>query len=321
MTLKYKIKTVIIGLGNIGLSYDLNNNMILSHSKSVHKSKNFEIVAAVDKDKKKTNNFIKKYKKPAFLNIKSLVEQKIKFDFVIISTNTSDHFNSIKQLLNLNFKYCLLEKPGGDDFKQFKKILKIVKRKKIKILINYFRNYLHDYNNLKNNISNDNICYFFYNRGYINNCSHMLSLCLNYFGDPKNIKIIANYKSKKTKKDPSFSIQFKNSVVNFFNIGLKNCEQNKFLLFDANNMIESKDSLNSFVSYFKRKSSFSSSNYDYNEKKKTQIIKFDKNLQLNALNYIYKIFKSNKSYKHYYDLNYKTFKLLDIIKKKYEKNN
>ena len=35
-----------------GLGYDLNNNMILSHSKSVYKSKYFEIVAAVDKDKK-----------------------------------------------------------------------------------------------------------------------------------------------------------------------------------------------------------------------------------------------------------------------------
>ena len=149
----------------------------------------------------------------------------------------------------------------------------------------------------------------------------MLSFCLNYFGNFKKIKIIENSKSKKNKKNPSFSIQFKKSLVNFFYIGLKNCEQNKFLMFNANNMIESKDSLNSFISYSKRKSTYSNNNYDFNERKTNQVIKFDKNPQLNALNYIYKIFKSNKSYKYYYDLNYKTFKLLDIIKKQYEKNN
>ena len=186
-------------------------------------------------------------------------------------------------------------------------------------MINYFRNYLHEYNYLKKNISKDNFCYFFYNRGYLNNCSHMLSLCLNYFGNFKKIKIIENLKLKKSKKDPSFSIQFKNSLVYFFNIDLKNCEQNKFLLFNANKMIESKDSLNSFISYSKTKSNYSNKNYDFNENKINQIIKFDKNIQLNALNYIYKIFKSNKSYKYYYDLNYKTFKLLDIIKKNMKK--
>ena len=69
MLSKSKIKTIVIGLGNIGLDYDLNNNnSILSHSKSVLKSKHFELVAAIEKNKKKRDIFKKKYKKQTFEN-------------------------------------------------------------------------------------------------------------------------------------------------------------------------------------------------------------------------------------------------------------
>jgi len=322
MLSKYKIKTVIIGLGNIGLNYDLDkNNTILSHCKSVSRSKYFEIVAAVDKDQKKRDRFKKLYKKETFSNTNELIKKKINFDLVIISTNTSSHLDVIKSLNNTNYKFCLLEKPGGVDFKQFKEILKIIKNKKIKILVNYFRNYLKDYENLKKNFKKNSICYFFYSRGLTNNCSHLLSFCLKNFGKFKYLKIIKIPNSKYIKKDPSFFVKFEYGNIYFFNIGLRNCGQNKLLSFNSNKMIVSKESFNSFFSNPAKESNFIKGTYDYDEKYSQNILKVNNNAQLNVLDYIYKIFKSKKLYQYYYKLNYKTYELIDRIKRKNEKNN
>ena len=162
MLSKSKIKTIVIGLGNIGLDYDLNNNnSILSHSKSVLKSKHFELVAAIEKNKKKRDIFKKKYKKQTFEKLGSFLKKKIKFDLAIISTNTDDHFKTVKKLDKYDYKYCLLEKPGGKNFNEHKKIIKILKNKKVKLIINYFRNYLNPYEKLKKSLNKKNVCYFF----------------------------------------------------------------------------------------------------------------------------------------------------------------
>ena len=322
MLSKFNIKTVIIGLGNVGLNYDLNkNNTILSHCKSVSRSKYFEIVAAIDKDKKKKDKFKKLFNKKTFSNTNELIKNKINFDLAIVSTNTSGHLDVIKSLNNTNYKFCLLEKPGGVDFKQFKGILKIVKNKKIKILVNYFRNYLKDYEILKKNFKKNSTSYFFYSRGLINNCSHLLSFCFKNFGNFNYFKILKISDLKYNKKDPSFFVKFKYGNIFFFNIGLKNCGQNKLLSFNSNKMIESKDSFNSFFVNPAKKSNLIKGTYDFNEKYSQNILKINNNIQLNALEYMYKIFKSKKLYKHYYKLNFKTYELIDKIKKRNEKNN
>tara|TARA_Y100001970_G_scaffold292838_1_gene436085 strand:- start:1707 stop:2663 length:957 start_codon:yes stop_codon:yes gene_type:complete len=318
MLSKSKIKTIVIGLGNIGLDYDLNNNnSILSHSKSVLKSKHFELVAAIEKNKKKRDIFKKKYKKQTFEKLGSFLKKKIKFDLAIISTNTADHFKTVKKLDKYDYKYCLLEKPGGKNFNEHKKIIKILKNKKVKLIINYFRNYLNPYQKLKKSLNKKNVCYFFYNRGLINNCSHLISFCIKNFGNEKNIKII-----NKDKENPSFRIKFKNADAFFFNIGIKNCGQNKLLLFNSDRYIESKESFNSFVSIPATSSDLIKNTFDYNEKKSQIILNNDNKAQLHVLDYLYKIRNSDKKFNYYNKLNYNTYKLLDKIRRiNNEKNN
>lgn len=47
-----KIKTIISGLGNIGLLYDYNSNKVITHSKNIHVNNNFILCGGVDKKKK-----------------------------------------------------------------------------------------------------------------------------------------------------------------------------------------------------------------------------------------------------------------------------
>ena len=56
-----KIKTIIFGLGNIGLLQDINKkHEIYSHSKSVSISKKFDLVGAIDISKKNRQVFFEK---------------------------------------------------------------------------------------------------------------------------------------------------------------------------------------------------------------------------------------------------------------------
>lgn len=318
MSSKSKIKTIVIGLGNIGLNYDLNSKKsVLTHSKSVSMSKYFELVAAIEKNKKKRDIFTKSFKKKAFSKLEQLPKNNIKFDLAIISTNTSDHLRTIKKLSLFDYKFCLLEKPGGRNFDEYKKIVNILKKKKVKLVINYFRNYLNSYNKLKKIFHKDNICYFFYSRGLINNCSHLISFCIKNFGNGGNIKIL-----KKDKSNPSFFIKFRNTDAYFLSTGLKNCGQNKLLHFNSKRVVESHESFNSFKTIPAFPSDLIKNTFDYNEKKSKKIINIDNKAQLNALNFLQKVFNSSKKLKYYNNINYKTHKMLNIIKiKNNEKNN
>ena len=82
-------KIALIGLGNIGLMYDLerSNSYILTYAKAIHKLKNIKFVGAVDIDKKKRSLFEKKYKITAFKSLSELFLNSLP-DILIISTPT-----------------------------------------------------------------------------------------------------------------------------------------------------------------------------------------------------------------------------------------
>ena len=57
-----KKKSILIGLGNIGLNYDLSSQSIITHAKSLLKNKKIEFVCGIDKSKKQRQIFKKKYR-------------------------------------------------------------------------------------------------------------------------------------------------------------------------------------------------------------------------------------------------------------------
>ena len=72
---KKVLNTVLIGLGKIGLEYDLEKKSTLlcrTHAKAISTHKNFNLVAAIDKVKKK-----EKYLKGFIINLYLQKYQKI----------------------------------------------------------------------------------------------------------------------------------------------------------------------------------------------------------------------------------------------------
>jgi hypothetical protein len=67
-----KIKTLVVGLGNIGMMYNFKKKKSFSnHCSAVTNNLNFDLIGAVETKSFKRNLFKKKFKLPCFANLSS----------------------------------------------------------------------------------------------------------------------------------------------------------------------------------------------------------------------------------------------------------
>ena len=200
------INAVIIGLGNIGYKYDLYNDCIISHFKSVKLSKKISLKLIIDPKKPKLSsneNYIK--------DIKS-IEQYDNLDLAIISTPTLTHYKILKFLLiKTEIKYFIIEKPFCNNYRQALEIKSLAQKKRKRLLINYMRNFdkstLQINNIIKHTKKNYFYGYCFFNGKIENSVSHVLSLLIEILG---NYTKIVSYQ-----KNQIFKIYFKKSFILF----------------------------------------------------------------------------------------------------------
>ena len=209
---KKKLNCIIVGLGSIGMMYDyhLRGKSILTHSTSILKSRNFNLICAIDTDRNKRTLFEKKFKLKTYDNIDKIDEKEI--DLLILSSPYETHFSLMKMILKkLKVKVILCEKPFTDNLKNAKKIKSSIGNKKVKIFINYSRiSDTASYSIRKEILNKKNIFgKVFYSKSLLNNCSHFINLFNFFFGIPKEIRIIS-------KKKNIFRLRYKNAIVDFY---------------------------------------------------------------------------------------------------------
>ena len=215
----YKPSVIIIGLGNIGMAYDLDSKKILTHAKSFEKSKNFKLIGGVDFKKKLRISFEENYKCKTFKKIKDAMNE-LNPDRVVISTSSSEHFKNIKEVFKYRTpKVIVCEKPLALNLRDSEKIVEICKRNSSFLYVNYFRRvepgFLKIFSLLKNNkIKTPFQGCCFYSKGIYNTASHFINILEFYFGRVKKIDII---KRNKTLSDPypDFKLQFKDGDIIF----------------------------------------------------------------------------------------------------------
>lgn len=310
MLFSKKINSAIIGLGNIGLLYDYNNNKILTHAKSISKNKNLSLVAGFDQSKKKRKFFEKKYKIKSYSSFNQYKEfDKIKL--LVISSSTDSHLNVVNKIPKKNnIKYIILEKPGGKNYKELLQIINFCKKRKILLSINYIREFLKDFNKFKKIIKKIKTkkIIFWYSKGMLNNGSHLINFILSIYGWPKKIETLNKYNAYSKEIDYDFRISYKTTEIYFFCTPIKNISHNEIFIKSKNFLIFSK---NDFNTVFKKKNN--------SIKKKEIVAKCTNKLQLNVLEQKIFNFKKNKKFiERNLAINLMTLKLIDIVR--YEKN-
>ena len=234
-----KINTIVVGLGNIGMMYDFykNNKYFLTHVKSISANKNYNLLGAIDSDIAKISLFKKKYDLPAYKNIDDI---KIlnKIDLVVVASPTETHFNIIKQvLLILKPKIILCEKPFTDDFFKASVLIRLCKKNKTKLFINYIRNSLPVFDKIKKFIEIRKQTFFtakvYFSGDILNNGSHYFIFFYKLFKDYISYKLM-NYKKQTKRLD--LIINYKNCKLLLNNIN-NSYKEDKIILKNSNSSI------------------------------------------------------------------------------------
>ena len=232
------INCLVIGLGRIGMLYDNPNYpaQIWTHTKAISRSKDFNLICGIDSKNSKLQIFKKRFKKSlAYRNI-SQIPKDLKIDLAIIATPANKHFMSIAQLLKrIKPSMIICEKPIESNIKNSLKILKICKKKRIKLAVNYIRRCDPSAATIKKMIINKQQkfknSYFHgtirYSKGLLENGSHFIDLATYWFAKVEKIEIF----KKQKQFDYDFNLFFKNAKITFLSCNIKNFQNFSIELF------------------------------------------------------------------------------------------
>lgn len=183
-------KTLLIGLGKIGMEYDLKKDprrFVYTHARAISLHKKFKLLGAVDPSKKKRKIFTSVYKKKAFASIKDAFSTYSP-DVVVIASPTPSHLKVLKQVIKAgNPRLVLCEKPLANKITEAKKIITLCRNHKIKLFVNYVRRSNPAIVKIKRKIEEGHFTtpvkgIVWYSGGFLHNASHFFNYLESWLG-------------------------------------------------------------------------------------------------------------------------------------------
>ncbi len=216
--------TLLVGLGRIGLGYDLRaaGKTVFTHTGACLAHRGIELIGGVDQDRNRRREFSDFSGLTAYSSINEVPLPPGGIDLVIIATPTSVRKNIILQSLPLKPRIILLEKPIAATFEEGEEIVQLCRKNNVSLFINYFRNFdqallcLPDFSR-KNNFGPPCHAECRYSNGILNNASHFIALLVEWFGLPVTVR--GQTKPEKLSSgdfNAVFSLQFSSHTAYFF---------------------------------------------------------------------------------------------------------
>jgi len=186
-----KLTVLIIGCGNIAGGYDLfqpDQALPFTHAKAFHQHGGFELTACIDPNPQQRKAFQSRWQVPkGFASLNELPDQLGQFDVVSICSPSLFHIENIQAALVLQPKLIFCEKPVTLSLTQTQIAVKDCSEHKVLLAVNYSRRWLPQVIQLKQELAQGlwgslRSVSAVYNKGLLNNGSHMFDLLLNLFG-------------------------------------------------------------------------------------------------------------------------------------------
>jgi len=234
-----KYNALVIGLGKIGLGFDLNSKPghILTHTKAYLKNRKFNLVAGVDIDSVRRKLFKKFSKREAYKSIDEFRRfSKKKIDIVSLCTPESVRLSEMRNIVKLNPRLVVIEKPIAMTINETMQIRDLAKKEKIKIFVNYIRRVDPFFAGLKKIIDSRQfgrvlLVNINYSGGLYKNASHFIDLMLYYFGMPLKVLCLSRRKKANNDVDASFILSYLNFGIHFQDISDQNYSVGEIDLF------------------------------------------------------------------------------------------
>ena len=228
-----KIKTVIFGCGSIAGYTRTGSKNYLNHAYEIKNNKNFQLIACIEKNRKKKIQFQKKYQVPySFNNLETFMRANINYDLMVVCTTTEMHYVNLRKLLKKKVKNIFCEKPICETIKEFKILNKIIDTKKNNFFVNFNRKEDETVRNLKYIINQKifgkiQFVRCIYGDGILNNGIHLIDLLFFLFNDIKLQEVVKTRAGFKN-VSPSFTLKSPKE----FPIYVESLKHNKFSIFE-----------------------------------------------------------------------------------------
>ncbi len=191
-----ELSVVIVGLGAIGMGYDLDStDTISTHAKAFQAHSDFYLVAGIDCNIENRRIFEEKYKCRSFSSIDSALS-KVQPDVVVIATPTKVHCSNIKEIVRKSKPVIILcEKPLSYNLNEAKEIVLLCADNNVKLFLNYIRRSDPSVKKIKKMIDTGVMHkpikgVVWYSKGLLHNGSHFYDLLKFWFGSLISSKII-----------------------------------------------------------------------------------------------------------------------------------
>lgn len=234
-----KYQSMIIGCGNI--AGDLDKDQIdsirapLTHAKAYRKHDYFDCVACIESDPLKRKKFQKSWSIDySYSSVDEALKAEVEVDIISICSPTYCHGDHLEKALSLNPKLVFCEKPLHIDFLGARKIVQRYKKKNVHLMINYSRRFDCSVSSFKKCISEGDFgelrsIHGIYNKGLLNNGSHLLDLLIYLFGK-LHLKFVGNALYDFKVEDPSRPLVLETKMGNPITLSCGNA--NDFAIFE-----------------------------------------------------------------------------------------
>ncbi len=191
---------LIIGLGQIGMGYDLELDTaeyVYSHARAFSLHPNFELIGAVDINAESRQVFESIYQCSTFTSIESALNQ-ISPQYVVIATPTQFHCENLYEIIEKSRakpKIIICEKPLSYSLQESESMVEACEQNNIELYVNYMRVSEPGVAEIKKRLQNNVIQSpvkgtVWYSKGFLHNGSHFFNLIEYLLGDVVDIKII-----------------------------------------------------------------------------------------------------------------------------------
>jgi len=218
-----KHKCLVVGLGSIGMGYDLDldfDEFVLTHCAAISGHNDFILSAGVDLNKENRDIFEGTFNSPAFDNIDIAIKE-VRPAVGVICCPTNDHYAALISLVeSQDIKVILCEKPLSYDIVEAQEMVNICAKYDVPLYVNYMRRADPNVVEIKRRIVSGEIAgpikvSAWYSKGLLNNGSHLVDLASHWLGNYRSHKLLNCERHwNKTDPEPDVYIQFeKGSLV------------------------------------------------------------------------------------------------------------
>ena len=192
------LRVLIVGCGNIAGKFDEGRApgyLPYTHAGAYMLDGRFDVAACVDPDDERRNEFMATWSVPAgFRSIDEVLNSSWKFDVISICSPTTCHINDIEIALRLKPKLIFCEKPVTPSYEETERLVEECNKANVLLAVNYTRRWDPDALKLQADMKAGQRGQLrsvagLYNKGILNNGSHMVDLLHLLVGSVKIIKV------------------------------------------------------------------------------------------------------------------------------------